>query len=405
MTSLESFERRAPGLLVSAALILAGCSPRVDIADEGDGGREGGAGSSSIGSSSGAGSEGASSGSGGSGVSSSMGTSSGTEVSTEGGTSGFGSSSGSSGDGPEPPSCASGGAGMTDCGESDDSCCTSLAVAGGTYYRTYTNDGSGPTALADPAGVSGFRLDKYEVTVGRFRQFVAAWNGGSGWTPPAGSGKHTHLNGGQGLANSGSPGTYEAGWIAADDGNVAPTDANLACGEPNQTWTPSVEGNEHLPINCVNWQESYAFCIWDGGFLPSESEWEYAAAGGSEQREYPWGSNPPGIANDFAIYNCSFTTGGLCGPAPVGSATLGAGAWGQLDVAGNVLHWDLDWYATYVDPCTDCAFVTTSPYRVPRGAGFDTSAATLPSSFRNTFMATPPSARAVDLGFRCARTP
>ena len=161
-----------------------------------------------------------------------------------------------------------------------------------------------------------------------------------------------------------------------------------------------------MPINCVNWQESYAFCIWDGGFLPSESEWEYAAAGGSEQREYPWGSNPPGIANEFAVYNCSFTIGGLCGPAPVGSPTLGAGAWGQLDVVGNVLHWDLDWYASYVDPCNDCAFVTTSAYRVPRGTpGFDSSAATLPSSFRNTFMATPSSARAVDLGFRCARTP
>jgi len=47
--------------------------------------------------------------------------------------------------------------------------------------------------------VGDFKLDKYEVTVGRFRQFVAAWNGGAGYTPPAGSGKHTHLNGGNGL--------------------------------------------------------------------------------------------------------------------------------------------------------------------------------------------------------------
>ncbi|MGO9835775.1 MAG: SUMF1/EgtB/PvdO family nonheme iron enzyme [Polyangiaceae bacterium] len=34
-------------------------------------------------------------------------------------------------------------------------------------------------------------------------------------------------------------------------------------------------------IDCVNWYESYTFCIWDGGFLPSEAEWEYAAGGGS----------------------------------------------------------------------------------------------------------------------------
>jgi formylglycine-generating enzyme required for sulfatase activity len=37
--------------------------------------------------------------------------------------------------------------------------------------------------------------------------------------------------------------------------------------------TSSAGSKENLPINCVNWWESYAFCIWDGGFLPSEAEW------------------------------------------------------------------------------------------------------------------------------------
>ena len=79
------------------------------------------------------------------------------------------------------PSCAPSGAGMTNCGDGSESCCTSLEVTGGTYYRTYTNAGErSRRATADPATVSGFRLDKYEVTVGRFRQFVTAWNSGSG---------------------------------------------------------------------------------------------------------------------------------------------------------------------------------------------------------------------------------
>ena len=75
----------------------------------------------------------------------------------------------------------------------------SLPVEGGTFSRTYQNDGSGPTGERDPATVSTFRLDKYEVTVGRFRQYVNYLvDGGS--PPAAGSGKHGHLNAGDGLA-------------------------------------------------------------------------------------------------------------------------------------------------------------------------------------------------------------
>jgi hypothetical protein len=195
----------------------------------------------------------------------------------------------------QPPSCATGGPGMTNCGpggSGTESCCTSLEVTGGTYYRTYDLDSNGnavlvpdggPTGEADPATVSTLRLDKYEVTVGRFRQFVTAWS--TGWLPAAGSGKHTHVNSGNGLNATG--GGYEPGWGAPDDVWIAPTSANLAsapgqggggCDGPG-TWTPSVGSHENLPINCENWYEAYAFCIWDGGFLPSEAEWEYAAAG------------------------------------------------------------------------------------------------------------------------------
>jgi sulfatase modifying factor 1 len=302
---------------------------------------------------------------------------------------------------------------MTDCGASSESCCTSLDVSGGTYFRTYTpNWGSGgsPPPEGNPATVSGFRLDKYEVTVGRFRQFVTAWNGGTGYTPAAGSGKHTHLNGGQGLASSDSAGTYELGWLAPDDSKVAPTDTNLACKARYVTWTASAGNNEALPINCVNWYEAYAFCIWDGGFLPSEAEWEYAAAGGSQQREYPWGSTDPGRGNQYAIFGdgvgtCYYPSVGPCtgvaNIAPVGTATQGAGVWGQLDLAGNVWEWNLDSYAAYVDPCADCANLAATASRLVRGGYFYVPATILLPPNRND---SPAAYRSNCLGLRCARS-
>jgi len=79
------------------------------------------------------------------------------------------------------PSCA---AGLT-C-SAGDSCCTSLLVPGGSYNR------GGSSAY--PAIVSSFCLDKYEITVGRFRAFLADYDrwisvaGGS--HPQAGEGAY-----------------------------------------------------------------------------------------------------------------------------------------------------------------------------------------------------------------------
>lgn len=317
------------------------------------------------------------------------------------------------------------------CGTAGDTCCASLAVPGGSYYRTYDLDpdgdvivsaDGGPADEGDWATVNGFCLDKYLVTVGRFRRFVTALSldaGPGGYAPPAGSGKHTYLNGGLGLTNSGEPGTYETGWLESDDENIAPTDDNLACEPPYDTWTSEPGAQESLPINCTNWYEAYAFCIWDGGFLPSEAEWEYAAAGGGGedgQRKYPWGSAPPGASNQYAIYDCNYYAGaprdggsracvGVANIAPVGSAPLGAAYWGQLDLAGELFEWNLDWYGPY-SPCVDCARLTVTSfdtdYRINRGGLFNLSASLLVVPYRNSV---DPTGRSAGIGFRCARSP
>jgi formylglycine-generating enzyme required for sulfatase activity len=311
-------------------------------------------------------------------------------------------------------SCTAGGAGMTNCGDGSDSCCASLAVPGGTYARTYANDGSGASGQADYATVTGLRLDEYEVTVGRFRQFVKAF--GSGWMPPAGSGKHAHLAGGQGLADTSSPGAHETGWDALDDPSIAPTDANLtaSCIQPSfATWTPTAGSNENLPINCVNASEAYAFCIWDGGFLPSEAEWELAAAGGNQQRAYPWGGASPGTSDQYAVYGCLYPTPsasdggwgctGVSNIAPVGSAPAGASASGQLDLVGNVWEWTADFWTAYVDGCTDCAYLSSTPSgQVFRGGGYGDDATALTPPVRSSV---PPTLRLDQVGLRCARSP
>jgi formylglycine-generating enzyme len=289
---------------------------------------------------------------------------------------------------------------------------TSLKVPSGSFNRTYANDGSGPTGQSDPASVSGFRLDKDLVTVGRFRKFVAG--SVAGWIPAAGSGRHAHLNDGQGLANSEGPG-YEPGWDPGDAGELATTAADwmsrLNCEPSGQTGTDAEGPHETLPLNCVDWYEAYAFCIWDGGFLPSEAEWEYAAAGGDELREYPWGSTDPNLdpqtSSRYLISDCNFPVGsnacsGAVNIAPVGTATLGAGRWGQLDLAGELAEWTLDWYAPYLDPCVDCVYLTDFSYRVVRGGSFGTDTENVFPWAREGDV---PGSRNAFYGFRCARSP
>ena len=287
------------------------------------------------------------------------------------------------------------------CGPGPDSCCTSPVVSGGTFYRSYdgVSDG-GYTDNSYPATVSDFRLDKYEVTVGRFRKFVNAGMGTQASPPTASSGANPYI------ANS--------GWDSSFNASLTPDTTALIgaiqCNSTYQTWTDSAGANEDQPINCITWFEGFAFCAWDGGFLPTEAEWNYAASGGSEQRAYPW-SNPPAsltIDCSYANYYINNPSGTYCVNGSTGSTNnvgsespKGDGKWGQSDLAGNVDEWNLDWYAMYPNPCTDCADLTAASNRVDRGSGFDYVASALRAAYRN---GPTPTFRNYDIGVRCART-
>jgi formylglycine-generating enzyme required for sulfatase activity len=263
------------------------------------------------------------------------------------------------------PSCADLAA---TCGPSgNESCCTSLLVPGGTFYRSY--DGVGFTDKRYPATVSDFALDKYEATVGRFRAFVNAGMGTQAAAPAAGAGAHPSVSG--------------SGWDSVWNANL-PADTTALKTAVNcdstltlkfRTWTDTPGDNENRPINCLTWYEAFAFCAWDGGRLPTEAEWNYAAAGGSDQREYPWGS---GIDPSRASYNSlqdSCTGDGVPGctaadVAFVGSKPAGNGRWGHADLAGNLMEWTLDYFGSYPMPCADCANLVVDYCRAIRGGYF-----------------------------------
>jgi formylglycine-generating enzyme required for sulfatase activity len=274
-----------------------------------------------------------------------------------------------------------------------------MTVTGGSFLFGYDGISTSGKSTASMASISTVSLDRYEVTVGRFRAFVAAEV--AGWRPTAGSGKHSNLNGGKGL-NGGTEGGWDTSWSASLATTAAEWATNLAC-ETNATWSGSPGSLEEHPINCVDWYEAYAFCIWDGGFLPSEAEWDYTAAGGGEQRVYPWSlAFPPGSTT----LDCSHANYTSCGTGTnkVGSESpLGDGKWGQADLAGNVFEWNLDWYAmSYPTTCDDCANLTKAEYKVIRGGGFEGASACLLNSLRETSV---PDGRSSSIGVRCARPP
>jgi formylglycine-generating enzyme required for sulfatase activity len=256
-----------------------------------------------------------------------------------------------------------------------------------------------------PATVSDFRLDKYEVTVGRFRQFVAAVE--AGWRPTLGEGRHTHLNGGMGLVNSGRVGGFEAGWDAAWTASLPTTAAAwttaLSCNPTYQTWTSAPGRDEGKALNCLSLYAAQAFCLWDGGFLPSEAEWNYAASGGSEQRVYPWSSPPRSTRFDATRAVAGIGVTGRV--ALVGSTPAGNGLYGHSDLSGNLAEWALDgWASPYeAGACSDCSnLLPASSSGVIRGGDFYDIAFEWLASSRLNFLS---ASRYFVVGARCARAP
>jgi len=290
-----------------------------------------------------------------------------------------------------PPSC---GTGRATCGPNETSdCCASIVVPTGTYQRS--NDS------AYPATVSSFRLDTYEVTVARFRKFEAAF---ATYRPKVGDGDNPNTPAADG---------WESAFTAELPADRAALRAELDC-QAHATWTDDdTGGNEDRPINCVTWYVASAFCIWDGGWLPTEAEWNYAAAGGEEQRVYPW--SVPATDEEINIEHASYDVTGnrFCGGdrsagcavtdfVRPGSRPDGDGKWGHADLGGNVVEWVQDRMAAYANPCENCVVLTGGDNRVVRGGCYFNYYYLLQTHFRLD-LPPKPGETASGIGIRCAR--
>lgn len=269
------------------------------------------------------------------------------------------------------------------CGDGGDSCCASDAVPGGDYNRV--ND------AGVPARVDTFVLDRYEVTVGRFRAF---YSGYPLFKPQPGAGASPALGPSSG---------WSADWDSALPVNQGHLQSQLVSLD-FPLWTDAPGPNERKPINGVTWYVAFAFCAWDGGRLPTEAEWNYAAAGGDEQLTYPWGSAVPDAT--LAVFGCSGANG--CTIPDVGSTPAGQGRWKHQDLAGSMAEWTLDAFGLLPVNCADtCALLPAPSAALPngrdlRGGDFTHGPEQLSTTFR---VGSDPATPQDYIGFRCARDP
>jgi formylglycine-generating enzyme required for sulfatase activity len=154
-----------------------------------------------------------------------------------------------------------------------------------------------------------------------------------------------------------------------DTGHTPPSDCmswqtNAVKPQPGKNWQdpgyPTKPEARH-PVVCVSWVDAKAYVAWlskkTGKLyrLPSEAEWEYAAAAGA-RTVYPWGDSVDGACKYANVYDAD--SRGLrpwgelaCTDpyrylAPVGS--FAPNAFGVYDMVGNVYEWGEDcWVQPY----------------------------------------------------------
>jgi formylglycine-generating enzyme required for sulfatase activity len=230
--------------------------------------------------------------------------------------------------------------------------------------------------------VSGFWMDRHDVTNAEFRRFVAA----TGYVTTA-----ERVPRWEDLKVQLPPGTPEPSSDVMVPGAMVfvGTDAPVSLSDYSKWWRfvpganwqhpqgpdSNLVGKDNHPVVQVSYEDAQAYARWAGKRLPTEAEWEFAARGGLEQKDFSWGNekNPDGKqmaniwdnqAKPFPVVTDAKVQ---VGTSPVGQ--YAANGYGLYDMAGNVWQWVGDWYrADYFQTQASLGKTIDDPVLAPRPA-------------------------------------
>jgi gamma-glutamyl hercynylcysteine S-oxide synthase len=155
----------------------------------------------------------------------------------------------------------------------------------------------------------------------------------------------------------------------------------------------------HRPVIHVNWHEAEAYCRWAGRRLPTELEWETAAAASGNdlsapKRRFPWGDEPPSPTQ-------ARLDGRRLGCGDIAELPAGDSRFGCRQMIGNVWEWTASAFLPYpgfvADPYREYSQPWFGTHKVLRGGAWMTRARLLRNTWRNFYQ---PERRDVWAGFR-----
>lgn len=196
-----------------------------------------------------------------------------------------------------------------------------------------------------------------------------------------------------------SNGSYPIHTVTVNSYEISKYEVTQLLWETLMDNNPSSFKGNNLPVENINWSDAQTFILklnQNTGLkyrLPSEAEWEFAARGGNNSKDFKYsGSNS---ISDVATEDGNSTK-------PVGSKQ--PNELGIYDMTGNVWEWCYDWYSNEyysISPSDNPQGPDTGTARIIRGGGWSNPGYF--SRVTNRGLITPDSKENF-IGFRLART-